>query len=222
MRKFSLRLTAVSDLIMHNGRTANPIDPATREIEEAFRNWKRQKTDEAFYQLARAEFMGSLYYHEQDDVIIGPYWPSENLHSALKRAGAKVKAGRATLKNPIAAALFWESEINPLSYAGPQPGRPAPRAAADLWDCPRYRYTRAVRVGSSKVMRTRALFAGWGIEVSGRVDTEVLDLADLEAVARVAGQVVGIGDWRPEKGGTYGRFETSLTDLGDYDPLRET
>jgi hypothetical protein len=218
MRKFKIEVAGLTPLLMHNGRTVNPVDPATKEIENAHKAYQNNKTEENFYARARAEFMAGLYYHKQGGTVIGPYWPSDNLHTAIKKAGAKVKRGRSTLKNPVAAAVMWDSEINPLSYSAVGGGT-APRDAEDLWEDENYRFIKAAKVGQSKVMRTRPIFRDWKFDATGKLDTEILDLDDLVAVVRTAGQLVGLGDWRPEKGGTYGRFVAQVSDMGEYDPL---
>jgi hypothetical protein len=220
MRKFKITVTGDTDLIMHNGRLANPMDPATKELGAAHKEYQKNKTDDNFYALARAEFMGGLYYVEQGGTVIGPVWPTDNLHTALKKAGAKVKRGRSSLKNPVAAAILWGAPESPLSYSGFGPG-PAPRSAEELWKNENYRFMKSARVGAAKVQRTRPVFKSWKFAVTGLLDTEILDLADVEAVAKIAGQLIGLGDWRPEKGGSYGRFSAEIEDLGEYDPLRD-
>lgn len=215
MRKFKIKVSGTTDLIMHNGRTANRLDPATKEISQAYKAFKQNETDESFNDLARAEFMGGLYQVES----IGPCWPAENFHSALKNAGAKIKRGRGNLKRPVASAVTFDTTDFPLIYAA-FGGRTAPRKPDELWDDPNYRLTKAVKVQSSKVMRTRPLFKTWQFEATGLLDTEILDLDDLRATAVTAGQLVGLGDWRPEKTGSYGKFTAEVTDLGEYDPLK--
>jgi hypothetical protein len=217
MREFSMKITGESDLLVHNGRLANPMDTATKEVGAAHKAYQQAKTDDNFYALARAEFLGGLYYIEG----IGPVWPTDNLHTALKKGGAKVKRGAASLKNPVAAAILWDATDSPLAYAAFGPG-PAPRTLEGLWENENYRFMKSARVRSAKVQRTRPVFKSWRFEVSGKLDTEILDFADLEAVAKIAGQLIGLGDWRPEKGGSYGRFTAQLADLGEYDPLKVT
>ena len=114
------------------------------------------------------------------------------------------------------AAIKWDApEDNPLAYAGFGPGRP-PRSAEELWKNENYRLQKAARVGAATVQRTRPIFKSWEFEATGVLDTEILDFEDLVAVAKIAGQLIGLGDWRPEKGGSYGRFTAAVTDLGEY------
>jgi hypothetical protein len=217
LRKFKITLNG-GKLLMHNGRLALPIDPSSRRVAEAVKANKASQTDASFDELARAEFMGGLYYLDG----AGPCWPSDNLHTALKKAGAKRKktGGRGTLKNAVAAAILFDTEMNPLTYKG-FGGQAAPRDADDLWKDGNYRLIKPARVGTAKVPRCRPLFQDWSFEIAGTLDTEILDFEDFRAVVALAGQIIGLGDWRPERGGSYGKFSAKLTDLGEYDPIQE-
>jgi len=217
MRNIVIKVTGRTELLMHNGKLANPMDPATKELNQAYAEWKRTKNDEAFEELSRVEFGGSMYYHEADGTVIGPYWSTDSFHACLKNAGAKiVKKGRTTFKNFVAAALIpGDTDINPLVYRGSKRGEPVPRKLEDLWEDKYYRDIRPARVGSAKVMRTRPVFHDWKFEVPFTLDTEVLDIADLQRILTIAGQIVGLGDWRPEKGGRRGRFTAEVIDQGE-------
>ena len=207
-------------MLMHNGRLALATDPYYRALAEAIKANKANQTDTSFEEMTRAEFMGSLYYLPDG---VGPCWPSDNLHTALKKAGAKRKktGGRGTLKNSVASAIMFDIEMNPLTYKGSGAGT-APRDAEDLWKDPYFRLIKPVRIGASKVPRCRPLFHAWRFAVTGLLDTEILDSADFKAVVTIAGQIVGLGDWRPEKGGSYGKFTAEVTELGEYDPANPT
>jgi hypothetical protein len=216
LKKIDIKVKGRTELLMHNARLVNPMDPATKEVAEAYAEWKRLKTDDAFERLCNAEFRGSMYHLESDGVVIGPYWPSDNLSACLKAAGAKIKKGRASLKNTVAAAVLPDGDgFNPLTYQA-FGGSKAPRDLETLWVNGNYHDTRPSRVGSSKVMRTRPLFKKWGFEAPFLLDTEILDPEDLDRVLLIAGQVIGIGDWRPEKGGRRGRFDATVTDKGEW------
>jgi hypothetical protein len=218
LRRFKITLKG-DRLLMHNGRLALPTDPHSRALTEAVKANKASQTDASFDELARAEFMGSLYYLDG----VGPCWPSDNLHTALKKAGAKRKktGGRGTLKNAVASAITFDKEMIPLDYKGFDQ-HPAPRDAEKLWEDPHYRLIKPARIGSAKVPRCRPIFRDWRFEATGTLDTEILDFADFRAVVIVAGQIIGVGDWRPERGGSYGKFTAEVTDLGEYDPLTDT
>lgn len=65
-----------------------------------------------------------------------------------------------------------------------------------------------VRVGQGSTdLRYRPMFHRWSCSVTWEVDGELLTEGDLCTLVNRAGFGVGIGDWRPEKGGEFGRFE---------------
>ena len=65
-----------------------------------------------------------------------------------------------------------------------------------------------VRVGQGSAdLRYRPEFSkGWTCEITAEVDTELLQVDDLINLVDRAGFGVGIGEWRPEKEGEFGRF----------------
>jgi hypothetical protein len=69
-----------------------------------------------------------------------------------------------------------------------------------------------VRVGAGATdLRYRPYFYGWSAVITAEVDTELLNEQDIVALVNRAGFSVGICEWRPEKGGEYGRFELDTT-----------
>ena len=65
-----------------------------------------------------------------------------------------------------------------------------------------------VRVGSGATdLRYRPMFHQWGVRVIVQIDHEILNEQDVVNLVNRAGFSVGVGEWRPEKGGEYGRFE---------------
>lgn len=69
-----------------------------------------------------------------------------------------------------------------------------------------------VTVGNGKTdLRYRPYFHRWGVNVSFEIDNALLQVEDLVNLIDRAGFGVGIGEWRPEKGGEYGRFEVDRT-----------
>lgn len=69
-----------------------------------------------------------------------------------------------------------------------------------------------VRVGmGSADLRYRPEFVEWSCPITLEVDSELLQSDDILALVDRAGFGVGICEWRPEKGGEYGRFEIDTT-----------
>ena len=59
-----------------------------------------------------------------------------------------------------------------------------------------------------RVMRYRPIFKKWKLEFNIDIEDEIDPNAVKEAL-EIAGKYVGIGDWRPEKKGKYGKFQVT-------------
>lgn len=188
MIKFRITIDGTAELLMHNSRLANPLDPATKALKRV--TAKRSKTDEDHEEIARLEHAGSLYL----DPDVGPYLPSDNIWRSLYDAAKKHKLGPR-----IKEGVVFQQAVNPLSYRGP-------RDPAGLWSDENFRHMASVKVGTARTMRCRPMFRQWRTEAEGILDPNILDLQDLANIAETAGAVVGLGDWRPR----YGRYTATV------------
>jgi len=69
-----------------------------------------------------------------------------------------------------------------------------------------------VRVGQGKTdLRYRPEYKKWSAEIFMEIDGDLLTAQDVINLTNRAGFGVGIGEWRPEKGGEMGRFKVDET-----------
>ncbi len=187
MKVVNLRLSGAL-LLTSNVRLANKMDDIVREMSKI--TSKRKKTDEDLNELARLEFIGGLYLTEGGQAG----FPSWNVFRSLQD-GAKInKLGKAVER----AVVPISAEIVPIRHNGPTDPE-------DMW-LKQCFDQRSVKVGTSTVTRTRPLFTNWTIEVGFNLDTEVLNEDEFHMIIRNAGEMVGIGDYRPR----FGRFTTEV------------
>lgn len=187
--EFQLTITGTAPLLMHSSRLSNPLDPATKALKKV--TAKRTKTDDDHAEAARLEWTGGLYW----DTDLGPYVPGDNVWRSLYDAAKKSRRGPS-----VKEGVIITSDVNPLAYGGP-------RDMDALWADENYRLMASVKVTTSRVMRCRPMFRTWSTRVHGVIDPNVIDLSDLRDIADTAGQLVGLGDWRPR----YGRYTTEVT-----------
>lgn len=176
---------AGDSLIMHNGRTSNPLDPFAKAMKEI--SSKRKKTDADLEALSNIEYKAGLYTDEKNRVII----PSRVLESVLVEGAKKSKEGKLAL-----SGMFVDTDAI-LSYAGGN------MTIDQLTESPDHRLCVAVRVGMAKVMRTRPHFKDWSCKFRVSINENVANESQLKRWVEDAGGLVGIGDWRPR----HGRYE---------------
>lgn len=181
-QELTFKITGVAPLIQHNGQTADPLNPHSKSIAEI--TGKRKKTDADHREVARREWYAGLYLYNGEPCI-----PFQMLESALVAGGKKEKRG------PDAKAGLLVAQHAPLEYDGP-------RKPEELWEDERFRLRVPVKVGTSKVMRTRPMFDGWSATITIKFLPTMLNPKDVRSFLVTVGEQVGLGDWRPR----FGRF----------------
>jgi len=188
MQNIKFIATGISPLLMHSDRFANPLDPATKAHKEL--TSKRKKTDADHEDIAKSEWMGSLYFEES----IGIYIPGQNIDAALIEAAKMRRLG----KHIKRAAMVLEDMVQ-LKYDGA-------RDPHELFNDPRFVDVRGVKVSMAKLMRCRPRFNKWSIEFSVMLDEELMNPDELKAIAADAGRMVGLCDYRPR----FGKFSVEV------------
>lgn len=184
-------LTGLSPIILHSDRGANPLDPDVKAHKEL--TSKRKKTDEDHEAIAESEWRLGLYW----DAEHGPYIPGMNARASLV-GGAKFNKLGATVKRSTIPLL----ERIPLQYEGP-------RGIDELWKAGTFTDVRSVGVGQARIMRCRPIFRLWSLPFHFSFDPEQMDESQVKTALEQAGTMLGLGDYRPEKGGLFGRFRVT-------------
>ncbi len=185
---FKITMKGVRPLLMHSSRLANPLDPTVKAMKAI--SSKKSKTDDDHLEMGKLEFAGSMYMHSE----LGPYIPGENIERCLVDAGKITRKGTA-----LTRGLFIKSDLNPVVYRGP-------RTLEGLWADENFRLVASVKVQQNRVMRTRPMFREWEVSAEGVLDSSVVDPAEFGAIAETAGNMIGLGDYRPR----YGRFTVDV------------
>ena len=65
-------------------------------------------------------------------------------------------------------------------------------------------------VQRARILRHRARLEAWTLDFSLEVDTDILPLDSVHSMLTDSGRRSGIGDFRPQRGGPFGRFQIIL------------
>lgn len=187
MKQLKLKLEGTSPLLMACDRLADPLDPLTIAHKEL--TSKRKKTEDDHFLIARSQWNGLLYW----DDVMGAYMPTQNIRAALVGGGKLNKLGMQLKRGTI----MLDDKV-PLDYG-------KKLTVDQLWE-QRYIDRRSVVVSQARVMAYRPKFNTWSVVFDINYDENVLDENQIIQSMENAGKFVGIGGFRPEKGGTFGRF----------------
>ncbi len=191
MESLKLKLVGAAPLLQHNSRLSDPLDPIAKELKSAAKATTKG-TDAGIERTARLEFAGSLYLTDEGELYI----PGVAIERALRDGSAGVQKG---LKKRFDAAVFVNDDAL-LKIGGKQGTTPD-----ELYDAGHVLRVSA-KVQMSRVMRTRPCFKEWSAIVVVQYQPALVDRDTVLRAAEYAGQVVGLGDWRPR----FGRFDVEV------------
>lgn len=130
----------------------------------------------------------------------GFFFPGAAISRMLREAGSghKMKGSRKSVKYIVPAAVIVEQDTIPILNGDG-------RSRAKDYEVD----SRPVTIPATKgrIMRHRPRFDEWSADFSLIVDTEVLPDTLIHQLLAEGGSRIGIGDFRPEKGGPFGRFQ---------------
>lgn len=185
MQKLTFKVKGVAALLLHNGRTANPMDPYAKAMKEI--SGKRKKTDSDYEKLSDLELEAGLYFDDDGKI----YFPALNIEQAIIGGAKKSSLGKEFLK-AIAVDGVGMYLKNGRQYTKEQ-----------VMSNEKYRYLTNVRVKQSRIVRTRPRFDEWNGEFDVLYNENLLNQDQVVGAVIAAGDEVGFGDWRPR----FGRFE---------------
>jgi hypothetical protein len=192
MSRYEITLEGKTPLIQHSDRLADPLDEATKEMKKV--SSKRVKTEADHALMSWLEFKASLYFGADGQIVV----PASNLVKALVEGARVTKSGPKVERGVTVQGIEF-----PLDYEGPT-------TPEGLYADASFVDRRSVKVGQSKVMRTRPLFSEWGVTFEVLTDDAICGKDDVIDIATNAGNLIGLMDNR--KNG-YGRFTAEVVPL---------
>lgn len=191
MQDVTLKLIGRSALLLHSDRGANPIHPDT--VAHKVLTSKRKKTDDDHLAIARSEFM--LCFYGGEAIAI----PTTNIKSAIVEGAKLNKLGAAFNR-----CMMILDDTAAIDHSGP-------KSKVKMWETASCVDVRSVKVGQARLMRYRPRLNDWSLKVNVLFDEKMVERAQIVNAAENAGQYIGLGDYRPAKGGPFGRFDVEVT-----------
>lgn len=183
MKSLKVKIEGVSPLLLHSGRTKDPTDKLTKEMRKI--TSKRNKTDADFEELKRLEFLAGLYFDADNKI----YMPDINIERSIYEGAKLDRNGKKFLSGFM---------VNENAYL--ENGRIY--TVDKILDKEQYYFTTSVSIQRNSVMRTRPRFNQWGLDFTCTYNESILNQSEVSDAIVKAGQLVGLGDWRPK----FGRF----------------
>ena len=191
--EFEVKIKGIRPIIMHSADGLNPRLPANIEKSQITARKGKDRTEADDARIAELECLISLWLDGETPTI-----PATAIRSCIETSARKLKQGPQVREGLVVLESSFTYE--------------AERYGATLDELIKTTQFQCVVVNPSnkaRIIRTRAMFeTPWACKFVLDVDDELVDRAMLEWWLDIGGRRIGLGDWRPEKSGSYGRFET--------------
>ena len=188
---YRITIKGISPIIHNSARGLDPLLPHNVEKQNITRKRgsNRTKADDA--RLRELDTIISLWLDSKDKPMI----PASAIRRVIETGARKLKQGPQVREGLSITDSMFE-------YDRKRYGKSIKKLMRTT------QFTVPVVVQRNRILKTRARFdTPWYCTFSVDADDELISREQLERWLDIAGHRIGLGDWRPEKSGTYGRFE---------------
>ena len=178
----SFKITGTSPLLMNN-----PESMGAQPQNDVGAKKKYNAADEASLRVYR-DSAGSIVF------------PSEAFRKAIIKACGGRKIGKLGAATIVKGSVFNIGER--VVIMDPRTAKAIEKYEIDI---------RRAIVNKQGIMRARPMFSLWSCIVDLEIDADfIAEPGPVLQLLNIAGKIVGVGDYRAEKGGKFGRFQAEL------------
>lgn len=177
-KKFTVRLTGRTPLVLHNNCCVDPLHPLKKEISAI--TGKKKKVDADYLQLRKLEFVAGLYHTAE----MGPFVPSQNIRKMLIEAARKDKNGK-----QFESGIFIIEDAA-IQYEGPRDIE----GMLSMGD--EFSWTTPCGNQQATIMRTRPRFSKWSIQFEVEIEDSIVSEDMLRTAVEKSQTQVGLCDGR--------------------------
>ena len=188
---YRIVIRGISPIIQHSTDGIDPLLPINVQKQEITRKRGSNRTPADDARLRELETVSSLWL----DAESKPTIPAAAIRATIENGARKLKQGGQVREGMVITSTAFR-------YDHERYGDTLDELQKTV------QFTVPVVVQRNRILRTRAKFdTPWSCTFDVDADDELVGREQLEQWLDIAGRRIGLGDWRPEKSGTYGRFE---------------
>lgn len=139
----------------------------------------------------KAEYLASFYYNADHKIAL----PAQNIKQSMVSAGRVINGVTMALLKQVIFVVGDADGMIPVEFT----------------DNVMREDTVTIGMGSTD-LRYRGELRGWRCEFDIRWNGDVMSIEQVLNLLQTAGFSCGLGEWRPERGGTFGQFELDMED----------
>ena len=189
MKEATLMLESTTAMLMHSDKLANPLHPLSIEIGKLTK--LKPKTREVYEEIAWLQWKAALYLNGSNRIVM----PSANIRKSLIEGGRFHRRGKDVERGVFLLPPNGEEWVA-FNYDGP-------KNYNKLYEKREFVDMRSVVISRRRVMACRPRFLAWSCECPIIYDDTIIDENGLSIAFENAGQLCGLGTYRP----LFGRYK---------------
>ena len=187
--RLHVTIRGATPLLQHSTRGMVPGNPLKAEQLELTRKKGSDRTATVEARIQQIDSELALWLDHEDRITI----PAGAIRANIEGAARKLKQGP-----DVRGGLVVESDC--IFHYDPALGDTPEDVAKNAM------FTVPVVVSRAKTLRSRPKFDQWSAEFTLDCDDTLISEEKVLTWLDIGGRQIGVGDWRPEKSGHYGRF----------------
>ena len=189
---YIISIRGISDIIHHSALSLIPDLPANKEKSAITKKRAGTRTESDEVRLRELETLVSLWVNKEGV----PEIPPAAMRGCLEAAARKSKQG------PLVHEGLLVSDCMEFNYDRSKYGETLGELSKTT------QFTVPVVVQKARILRTRAKFdCPWSAKFRVETFGGAVGANHLGEWAEIGGRAIGLGDWRPQRSGSFGRFE---------------
>ena len=190
---YDVSIDGTAPIIHHSSAGVDPLLPISIEIKEITSKRGSNRTIADDQRLRHLETVRSLWL----DANGRPTIPHSAVRALIETGARKLRQGPQVREGLVVVCTEFTYDVDTYGETLDELARKA-------------QFTVPVVVKGIRLMRTRARFdPPWNCAFTLDADDELIDLEQLQRWLHIGGRRIGLGDWRPEKSGEFGRFKVT-------------
>lgn len=195
---YDVTIRGTTPIIHHSGLGVDSRHPANVEKAELTRKRGSNRTEHDESRIKELETQLAIWLDAENHPTI----PASAIRANLETAARKLKQGP-QVREGLAVAEVVGFEYDQARYG---------TTLDELMNTTQFSV--GVVVQRQRIIRTRAKFdLPWSLRYTLDCDDELVDRPQLETWLAIGGRRIGLGDWRPEKSGDFGRYEVASIEV---------
>ena len=188
--EYTAKIKGLTPIIMHSCAAMDEEHDLVKEKAEIIRKKGANRTSADKVRLKEIDTALGFWLDENGEVEI----PTAAIRRCLEDSAKKLKQGSQVREGLIVTKTTFHYD------------KSLGETLDELAKNKEVQLTKPAVIQRNRLLITRPHFKEWSCDIEVDAEDDLVDISQLQQWFEIGGRRVGLGDWRPQKSGHYGRY----------------